>query len=303
MYLGDLVFLSYRGDAFEKARRLQEWLQRKGYCEDVILYPPNTICTSNELLLPYDFFELLGKLRDGYSAGLGTYADASIHDADAFVYLDANNYWESSFTQAEVMLWRSVSEELYPATVPERGQPSLGRKLLLPLSGNEEEVRKTAYRSSRKTKRAPLNIGTYYWGKYSKNCFLIGCPNCGNHFLASTKAVYKALRGDVYISCPHHNCGNHDFYFEEGNKQGSFYRKPIRIHHNVKGKVNPLNIDDMMTLMHSNDELPASVGLVTLPGETLKSDGRKVAELYGIAGLALAGLLFIGSLFDGDEET
>ena len=303
MYLGDFVFISYRGSYYEDAQKVKRWLEKNNFCKYAILYPPNTVFVREQLITPFQLFELLGHIQYGDhvningSAQIGRHGDRGLTHADAFVILNTEDYALSPFTQAEMMLWRFKGKEAYSVSI-EGGEPVFRGRASLPSFSDEKKRRNlesqlglNAYRASRLYKgRTP-----YYFGKYAHTCFMLSCPYCKNHFLSSVKAVREAKRGNVKLACP--SCGHNEFYFTE-SKAG------YHIHHQYlgSGKIEPLRVDALNQLLVGND-LPDSVGLVTLRGEVLKSEGRAVAEgMLGGLALAMVGLTLLDLFFGKDKN-
>jgi ssDNA-binding Zn-finger/Zn-ribbon topoisomerase 1 len=291
MYFGDKVFISYRGKDYVKAQRLKQWLESNHYCQHAILYPPNTVATADELLRPYDFFELLAKIVEGgrgrflwggaISGRFGEHEDYGLQQASAFIFLETDNYWESSFTQAEAMLWSDGGRNtLYPAHVPDVGTPSIKQGIFLASSFDVSNFPLVVMWADRKRNHNIRHGPTYQTGRYAKSCFIFQCPNCKQYSLISKKAIRKSLEKKFCPACPH--CGNSKFHFVRSKQWGHFYDNQIFIHHTFEGKpLNPnpnlLIIEELVQLLETND-LPPSIGLIALPNEKFKSDFRAYTE-------------------------
>jgi hypothetical protein len=94
-----IAFISYRGDDYELAGESAEYLKRTGYFEDYRIFPPNSLCEQGEILLPYEFYELPGWVRDVLAI------------CTHFYYLDTGSYFNSYFTQAELLQWQVYRED------------------------------------------------------------------------------------------------------------------------------------------------------------------------------------------------
>jgi phage FluMu protein Com len=108
--------------------------------------------------------------------------------------------------------------------------------------------------------RSPGFVG----GKFSKNCFLIPCRNCGEHFLASQDYVYSVIKGGCKLWCPH--CHATNFSIFEINKMGHFKRKPIILSQLEDKKPRVLSYQEIHELL-ALDELPAKIKLVAFENE------------------------------------
>lgn len=287
VHLGQQVFVSYRGDYYSFAEALSQWLVQNNYCANVILFPPNSLSARGEILLPYEYIELMEFILDRLAR------------SDAFVFLNTDDYQDSYFTQAELLQWRRFRDD--PIVYPVGGSNTfqLGEGLRLEtLTKNEKKLWAGISVGVARSYRSKFNPG-FAAAKYAKNCFMIPCRKCGQHFVASQKAVYSTLKGQFQIFCPH--CSNGQFHFKEGTERGTFYRKPIILEQPYKNRLRILESQEILSLL-VNNELPDSIGLVTLDSEKLSSDLAKVGKAYlGLGALAL-GAIGLAALFGNSDE-
>jgi hypothetical protein len=287
--LGKEVFISYRSDYYKDALALKQHLEKSSYCREAILYPPNSLTASDEILLPYDYFKLMEVILD------------RLAPSQAFLYLNTPDYWDSYFTQAEVLQWRRFRRdpEAIPITVISGNDfqicekqnwesiPSSDKDLWSKVSVNINPKMKSTF---------PVN-----WGKYSKSCFLLPCRQCGEHFLASSGLIYAALKEKAHVACPHPHCSNNQFRFRQENAKGKFDRNPIILNQTRKVKLRVLDSFELLQLLFDK-RLPSKIPLVSLEGENIRSEFFKNAlKSMGIAA-ALVGLAYIPSLFSKKDD-
>jgi hypothetical protein len=219
--IGKQVFVSYRGNYSAHAEAIGQWLADNHYCTNAILFPPNSLCERNELLLPYEYVELMEFILDRLAR------------CDAFVFLNTSDYQDSYFTQAEILQWRRFKDDpvVYPVGEDEHNQFVLGEAIHLDtLTKNEKRLWSGLSVSIARSYRDKFNPG-FSGGKYNTSCFLLPCGNCGEHFLVSKKGIYEALKGTFKIACP--QCRSAHFRIHEHPKKGNFYRKPIILEHSA----------------------------------------------------------------------
>jgi hypothetical protein len=287
--LGDQVFISYRGNYYSYAEALKQSLERDRLCKTAILFPPNSLCETSEILLPYEYIELMEFISDHLS------------QSDAFMFLNTPDYQDSYFTQAELLQWRRFKDDPAVYAVGGNGnQFQLGDAVHLePLTGNEKKLWAGISVGIARSYKSHLNPG-FACGKFAKSCFMIPCGGCGEHFLATQKAIYDALKGQFKITCP--LCGNGEFYFREMHKRGNYYRKPIVLEQEFQTRLRVLETQEILDLLISN-ELPPSISLVSMPGESLSSDIVKLGKFYlALGGLALGALALTTLFSDEDDE-
>lgn len=287
--IGEQVFISYRGKYYPQAEAVGQWLRQNQYCTNAVLFSPNSLCERNEILMPYEYVELMEFILDRLAG------------CDAFVFLNTGDYQESYFTQAEILQWRRFNNNpvVYPIGSTEEGAFLLGESLHLePLTKNQKKLWAGLSVSIARSYRGKFNPG-FYGGKYNRSCYLIPCGNCGEHFLASKKAINGILEGSFKIACPH--CGNVRFLFSQEHNRGHYYRKPIILKQEFKTSLRILEPNEILSLLVDND-LPASIRLVTVNGESFSSDISKLGWIYAGLGAAALGAFAVASLFYDEES-
>ena len=287
--IGKQVFISYRGKYYSQAEAVGQWLIQSQYCIDAILFPPNSLCERNEILLPYEYVELMEFILD------------RLAKCDAFVFLNTGDYQDSYFTQAEILQWRRFNNNpvVYPIGSTEKGAFLLGETLHLEtLTKNQKKLWAGLSVSIARSYRGKFNPG-FYGGKYNRSCYLIPCGNCGEHFLASKKAINSTLEGNLKIACPH--CGNGQFRFSQGHNMGRYYRKAIILEQEFKTSLRILEPNEILSLLVDSD-LPASIRLVTVNGESFSSDIGKLGWIYARLGVAALGALAVAALFYDEKS-
>lgn len=279
------AFISYRGAYYEMAASAAQHLQAAGYCDNYFLVPPGKICEPGELLLPYEYVELMEHILEGM-----------FRKCNLFFYLNTPDYWQSYFTNAEVTQWRRHNDHPIAYAI---GHDQLGRFVL------SDAIRWDQMDSSERRMWANLSVGIapsyqhhrnpgFQGGKFNRNCFLLPCRTCGEHFLASQKVIYSVLKGQIGLSCPH--CGSQDFHFVERNHMGNFKRRPIILNQSNNHSIRVLHNQEMLQMLISNTP-PDNIPVVTFQDENLDSDLTKVMKVMlkvagGIALLVLASTFF-----------
>lgn len=278
-----IAFISYRGKHYEEAKLVAKFLYKEGYCDGEVLFPPNSLCEPNELLMPYEYFELMGFIRD------------SLARCTHFYYLNTPDYRNSYFTQAEILQWRAYKKPVFYPVDNYYGKIVIRQAISLPeMSNNEKSLLANLAVSIDRSQISKYNQG-FVGGKFNRNCFLFPCGSCGEHFLVSKKAVRKLVKEKVYISCPH--CSNKSFHVYELSKKGNFYRKPLILDQNITSPLRVLETNEIYEMLNSNTN-PVRIPVITLPGEKLSSDLGKIGKFYGVLGGLALGTLLLSSLFD-----
>ena len=286
------AFISYRGAYYEHANAIRHWLIGNGYCKNVVLFPPNSLSIYGELLMPYEYIELMEFILDRLSR------------CDAFVFLNTPDYSNSYFTQAEILQWRRFRDNPMVFPIGQNvDQYVIGQGIqLVPLTLSEKRLWANLSVNIARSYQGKFNPG-FYGGKHNRNCYLMPCGICGEHFLIGKKATSLTLRGEYRIVCPH--CNNSHFRILEGNQMGTFYRNPIIVEQEFIRPLRVLETSEVLDLL-IKDDLPPRIPLVSLADEHFDNDLIKVGKFFlgGLAALA-AGALVINALGnegqDGDK--
>lgn len=290
-FIGKQVFISYRGSYYKQAMLLKDALVQHGYCNQAILFPPNSLCAENEILLPYEYVELMEFILD-YLA-----------HTDTFIYLETSDYWNSYFTQAEALQWRRFRDVpvVHSAQVDWRGQIFLGEQMRWEtLNKSQKKLWASISVSINRSMGRGHLMPPTAWGRFAKHCFLLPCGVCGEHFLVSQKAIYRALKNLFEVECPH--CGNNHFRFSELPKRGNYYRKPIIVQQHYYANLRVLGSFEILKLLIENNEMSA-FPLVTLPGEHLDSDIAKIGKFYLALGVAAAAIGILSNIPQRDNQS
>jgi hypothetical protein len=286
MRLGKTVFISYRGRHYGLARRLAEFLRARGACDRIVLVPPFSLTADSEVLLPYEFFELMEPIID------------EIARADAFVVLPYD-YFGSYFTQAELLQWRrfAKSPKVWGAEPSDDGRFQLTPFELDSMPYDAKAL--WASISTRVNKR--MNGRTVaIWGRYARNCYLIPCRHCGEHILATKKVVEPLASSGGAFACPH--CGD-PVRLGELPLRGNYYRKPIVLRDEERTPMRPLGDDELKHLLVSDDPPPPAIRLVTLPEESVPTESWTLLKVFGgILAVGAAAAIVAGALLDTDDK-
>jgi hypothetical protein len=222
-----------------------------------------------------------------------------IAQSDTFVYLNTADYWDSYFTQMEVLQWRRFKKEpkFYPVEIDN------SRRFSFEGQGQWETLT-----SNQKSLWAKISVGInrgmqghhsipLMCGKFGKNCYLLPCHLCGEHFLAAQDAVHAALASDHRLVCPH--CHQNELRFEQLPYIGHFYRKPIILKRSTGRPGRPLRVLDaieVLGLILNNDE-PQRIPLAPYEGKKLRSDGEKMGiGLACACGAVVGGIILVGAV-------
>lgn len=285
---GERIFISHRGNDYDKALELKNCLLSNKLCKSVILFPNESLCYNWEQLLVLEYFELMEPIID------------YLCKCDSFLYLDSPYYWNGYFTQAEILQWRRFREnpKIHPVTVDETKFRIHDPIYLQPMSKNSKKL----------WAKISVNInpklqgrGPVFWSKYARNCFLVGCVSCGEYFLITQKAMRIIISDNLRIKCPH--CKSSDFYFKEDtSKKKNFYRYPIILKPECEtiAELRTLTDSEILQLL-VGDNIPESIVLIHAIDEKLKTDARKVGEMYGVLGLVVVAGLGIASFLSKDD--
>lgn len=286
--LGKTTFISYRGNYYLAAEAVGHWLVERGYCKSSIVFTPGELSEKDEALLPYEYVELMEFILDRLAR------------TESFVIINTNDYLDSYFTQAEVLQWRRFKDRpsVYMVGIDDRGQFTLSEPVALePLAKNQKKLWASISVGIARSYKHHMNPG-FAAGKYAKSCFLLPCHTCGEHFLISRKAVYRALTGEFTVSCPH--CGNSQFQFRELAQRGNYYRKPLIIEQPHRVAIRVLEDSEILALL-VNNELPSRIPLVSLEGEKFSSDIATLGKFYLTLGALAAGVMGLLALLNSDS--
>jgi len=184
------AFISYRGRDHRLAESVAQRLVDSGFADRAVLVPPNRLSEANELLLPFEYFELMEFIVD------------EMHDCTHFVALNRGDYWQSYWTQAEVGHWRQLHRRpvVHQVAAGPRDDLALDAGTELdPLPKAESSLKsRISFIASRRVQNNTR--GATFTGRYAKSCFLVPCGSCEKHFLATQKVVCTAVGSAIY--CP-----------------------------------------------------------------------------------------------------
>lgn len=165
-----------------------------------VVIPPTYILDPKDLLRVFDFMSYTPQLY------------YSIMNSDYFIRFDIEN--DSYWTKMELDFWKmkclkkSWSKYLVASSCSD-GNFNLSEESFTPLTKNDYELywRMVYYIQ-------PEHKFDHAWGKYA-NCFLQRCPNCGNHWLLSIKAIKYLSDNRLAYSCPFCHGGNFSYTYDK----------------------------------------------------------------------------------------
>lgn len=293
------VFISHRSYDREKAKKLRNYLIFNKISAKVVLWEEESLCRNNEQLTIHDYFEAIERIK------------ASMKNCTAFLYIDSPSITNGYFTSAEILQWRRLHDNPCAYRIYEKdGEYFYDKVGLVPLTGKEKHrVGIVAYLSS-PDRQYDTEGGIFMdsWGKYAKECFLVGCCACGKYYLVTEKKLrYYAKSSNekkIKAVCPH--CKQQHATFSEVTNGKKFFgnRIPIIIHPvvaNVSDHV-PLSVDDVIDLMNAN-KLPERFPLDKFPDEKFRSDFRK--QMTGglkVSALIMGTILLVGKLLSSGSD-
>lgn len=289
------AFLSHRSQDYSKAKVLRDFLLSSKNCREVVLWDNESLCRNYEQLTVHDYFEALNKLK------------ASMNSCDSFLFIKSPNYLNGYFTSAELTIWRWIKDNpvVYEIDTNNENLP-YHEFPLNPMS--KADKRQLSY-SSFLMKPDPAHDLEYgfskdNWGKYAKDCFLVGCCSCGEYYLIGYQKMLEYIDSHAPVACP--NCQKIHCKFERHpSKQSYFsYRHPIIMKPTIPHitDLKPLSVDDILILLGAK-ELPSRFKLVSSPKDKFRSDNVKngifalkfTASLIAIIGAGVAALNIFGS--------
>lgn len=282
-YYNQSIFLSYRGGNIAEARIIKDWLLNQAGAAKVHFFEPNELCAPNEILMPYEYIELLDNIL------------TPMFRSSMFMYLNHEGYWDSFFTQMEVLQWRRRHDApiAYPIAFDGSQILTYAPETWQVMDKNEKKLWASL----------SVGIGQFYkhhrnpgfsGGKFNRSTYLIPCPFCGSYFLISTKLADQVKNGTMLMSCPF--C-KRNVSLAELPYLGKYHRRPIVL----TGKpITPrlLQAAELLDILFNN-KTPASIPLVAIGNEVFLPDWQK-ATLGTLVGLGLVALVI--GLFAQDED-
>lgn len=288
------VFISHRSYDRDKARELRDGLLSNNISTRVILWEEESLCRNNEQLTVHDYFEAIERIK------------RSMETCTAFLYIDSPVFFNGYFTSAELLQWRRIHDKPYVYRVwKEKGNFLYEKVELVPLTKREKsQISFVSYWSS-SDRLYDTEGGAMMdsWGKYAKECFIVGCCACGKYYLMTEKKMDKYVLTQLPAICPHCNQYHAKFTWDLKGKKFFGNRIPILINPLVRKIADhePLSVEDVIDLLNAK-KLPKRFPLDKLPDEKLKSDYRKqFKETIKTTATIVGVLLAIGkvcSMFD-----
>lgn len=253
---------------YRKACYLVRSLQRGGFIDTAVLYPPEKILPSNALLMPYDYLELMGNLFD------------QLQKCNAFVRFDmdnSDNYW----TLLEKTVWRAVSGNPteYRMNSNADGYSSSGPFTLERMG---EDERSLWWRIRKQMQFDHKHI--VFWGDYARTCFLLNCPSCGEYFSVSRNAVNLFVNSGFQMPCPYCQKSSFTFVLQEDNIRT--WPWLCNIESSSEKEQTPITPDAMLDLLLDDSKTcPKHIALICGRNENISSEAARVAK--GMANWAI----------------
>lgn len=266
-YLYGQGFISHRSYDYRKALELKHYLEYNNLCSKVILWENETLCRNFEQLTVHDYFEALSKLK------------SSMNHCDSFFYIDSPNYLNGYFTSAELTIWRWIKENPIVYRSVHTGDKFIFHGIQLDRMDKSTKHR-LSY-SSFLMKPDPAHDMEFgfskdTWGKFAKECFLVGCSMCGEYYLIGYEKMRQYIDSQERAICP--NCKSFHCTFSYHPSKNTYfsYRHPIIMHptSSVRCDLTPLSVDDILVLLGAK-KLPTRFKLDISPKDKLMSDNKK----------------------------
>ena len=215
---GPLYFLSYRSSREKELRPVSQWLIASGGVAGTRWVPPGVLALPNELMLPFEWFELMMAIWN------------ELESCQAFVYLDSPDYTASVWTSLEQIGWRALVDDPQVITVSgSNGRYAAVRRTLAPMDRSEKRL----WRQLRKNLEpfAVISSGRgfipYRGRKPSTNHYLLPCIICGEYSLLPKREVEHAARVSGQAACAQPGCSSPYILTEVGSRNRIRYRRPI----------------------------------------------------------------------------
>lgn len=292
------VFISHRSYDREKAKKFRTFLLENNISEQVVLWEEESLCRNNEQLTVHDYFEAIERIRK------------SMVDCTAFLYIDSPVFFNGYFTSAEVLLWKRLQE--YPCIycIKENGNGySYEKRDLDPLSKREKYGLGYVAFLINPDRAIDTEGGVFLdsWGKYAKECFLVGCCSCGHYYLVTEKKLNYYAQSGIPARCPHCGKFHAKFYFDKGGKKFFGTRNPILLKPIVERlkDLEPLSVNEVINLFTAK-KLPERFLIDKMEGEKLVSDYQRLfkgcLKYLGFLTGAIVGVTKVLSILDGEKE-
>lgn len=284
-------FISHRSYDYSKALRLRELLLSNKICEQVVLWENESLCFNYEQLTVCEFFEALDKIRQ------------SIKGCDSFIVLDCPNYENGYFTSAELMTWRSLHGSkdsiVWHVKESEGTYKFVSKQMVKPLSFRERHsIGFSSYYIHPDYSDPEMAFQMDNWGKYGRNCFLVGCCQCGEYYLVSKSAMDWYLKTQRPAVCPNCNTEHASFHIKPTAKRLLVSRNPIIMSPLVGPcDLKNLGLFELLWLMRTGKLKESRFKLVCMEGEKFESDvaekGKSILKFTLGLWSVVAGSIFI----------
>lgn len=265
------AFISHRSYDYSKALLLKDLLLSNGLCDYVVLWENESLCFNYEQLTVCEYFEALDKIRD------------SMKGCDAFIIIDCPNYENGYFTSAEMLTWRSLHGK-HESTVwrvkEDNGSYSFHRDTFNPLTFRQRHsIGFSSYYIHPDYSDPEMAAQMDNWGKYGRNCFLVGCCNCGEYYLVSKGKMDWYVKSRQPAVCPNCNSEHATFSICHKNKRLLVHRNPIIMNPLMAPcDLQTLGLFELLWLMSTGYIKDSRFKLVAIDGEKFESDVMKASK-------------------------
>lgn len=242
--IGSTVFLSHRGDEYNEARQISDWLQSTGYCHRAVGFPPESLSAGRELLMPFEFVELYDHIW------------SNLVNCNAFAYYSTSHYLASFWTQMEITGWRRFTDQPTVYAISKNGGSyAIARHDLNPMPLNEKKLwANISVSHGRRFRGKWMPVAPT--GRFGRNAYLCPCTVTGEYYLAKKSLVESLSKSDSVLPCPictkrHGRTLGHSLTRIRGG--GHFKRDPIRFKEDNPAIYRTLLADELLRLLIYND--------------------------------------------------
>lgn len=294
----DKVFISHRSFDYAKAVELKDFLIKNRISQNVVLWENETLCRNYEQLTVHEYFEAIEKIKK------------TMIGCNYFFYIDSPGYFNGYFTGAEILQWRIMKENpvIYKIS-KQNGELGYSEIQLQPIDKRtRKRISFTSYKMNPEYMFFDeVDFSRDVWGKYARNCFLVGCCACGRYYLITRKRMAQYVARQELVECPYCHKYHAVFYQDLRGKKYFSNRYPIIMipkTHKIED-LKPLSLDDVIDLLDAK-QLPNNFALQSLPDEKLRSEYKEgILDALKIGAKAILGVVTIVTVlntFGGSKD-
>jgi hypothetical protein len=240
--IGNLAFLSYRGSVKEAIEPVSNWLAYETRSVDNVTFiKPEKLARDYEIMMPFECFEFMMAIG------------GTIEGCDTFVYLNSEDYFQSIWTNLEIMGWLFFTRSPVGYSI---GSDSIGSYTLDQVQWEPMPENSKPLWSQIRSHLEPFAMlrhrdAPYRGGQFSRKHYLLPCRVCGEYSLLPKKLTESQAKRRGEIRCAHPRCRAVHSVKYEGDYNRFRYRVPILAIPRSEDRVpylRPLSSDEMLQL-------------------------------------------------------